>query len=980
MANKMLLTIVNGDRVVINSNATAIDFLSVTIDGILVKKTGTDLDLGNVKLTNIVAGSAAGHAVEYSQLNTALGNYIPSSEKGQPLGVAELDATGKVPAAQLPAAVDPLTVALTGLVTSSGGVLVAADTILEAFGKLEYRMALNDAKVTYDVATARADLIASSIADGDTDHAPSGDAVFDALALKLDTANFGTEFDAALALKSTDNVTEGTTNLYFTDLRAQTAVVSSSISSGDTDHAPSSDAVFTALGLKLDTANFGTEFDSAFALKSTDGLAEGSTNLYFTDERAKTAAVSDSITDGVIDVAPSQNAVFDALALKANAADVLPLAGGTMSGDIDMDGNVVTGLPSAAVGASDATSKAYVDAQDALKLSLTGGTMSGDIAMGNNDITGAASIQVASVTVQTDGSGGLSIGSKVQLGGNLDLQDLYKVVNLATPTASDDAATKGYVDSAVGAVDLTPYLKKDGTVTVTGDLNIGGKELQNVKKLWIDESVDGSTPMGSIFKDGSDLKIAAVADLKLDAGTGNAIKALKYIDMGALKITSTHVPSASADLVNKTYVDNLITGIQWKNSVEHFNILGNASAADLEGMLIVGYTSKVAGDEWVITTGGTMNSGALTVAAGDIVEWSGSAWVKIDEGVGGFVDSDTRAILGGAGRPLFAPYTEGSDNDKIISFSGSSNVGADTGETAVQAAVLVSEDPNHVNFSIYNLNAYVYTASGWTQFAGANQIVAGAGLQRIGNTISIATGGVTDAMLSSTFLKVADFTDAAVTGKLLTGFVAGVGTSAVLATDSILAAFQKLQGSVADAKSVADAALPSASFTDAAVTGKLLTGFVSGAGTVAATDTILDAIEKLDGNVVSLQSDGLSVRSFVNANAGAITARQIAFVTALGEIDLAKADDVLTGADQVLVVVKDASIASAATGQVYFRGAVVPGFSSLTIGATYFISAATAGDITAVAPSASGDYVYKVGRAISATEILFEPEYRYSIA
>lgn len=40
-----------------------------------------------------------------------------------------------------------------------------------------------------------------------------------------------------------------------------------------------------------------------------------------------------------------------------------------------------------------------------------------------------------------------------------------------------------------------------------------------------------------------------------------------------------------------------------------------------------------------------------------------------------------------------------------------------------------------------------------------------------------------------------------------------------------------------------------ASISSATVTGKLLTGFVSGAGTVAATDTILQGFNKLDGNV-----------------------------------------------------------------------------------------------------------------------------------
>lgn len=44
----------------------------------------------------------------------------------------------------------------------------------------------------------------------------------------------------------------------------------------------------------------------------------------------------------------------------------------------------------------------------------------------------------------------------------------------------------------------------------------------------------------------------------------------------------------------------------------------------------------------------------------------------------------------------------------------------------------------------------------------------------------------------------------------------------------------------------------SAAFTDAAVTSKILTGYVSGAGVVAATDTILQAIQKLNGNVAAV--------------------------------------------------------------------------------------------------------------------------------
>lgn len=53
------------------------------------------------------------------------------------------------------------------------------------------------------------------------------------------------------------------------------------------------------------------------------------TNLYFTTNRARTAAVADAINNGTLDIAPSQNAVFDALALKADAATSWNTAGNT---------------------------------------------------------------------------------------------------------------------------------------------------------------------------------------------------------------------------------------------------------------------------------------------------------------------------------------------------------------------------------------------------------------------------------------------------------------------------------------------------------------------------------------------------------------------------------------------------------------------------------------------------------------------------
>ena len=72
------------------------------------------------------------------------------------------------------------------------------------------------------------------------------------IALKFNTADFNSTFDTRLATKDTDDVAEGTTNLYYTTARAN------------------------------------TDFDTRLATKSTTNLSEG-TNLYYTDARANSA-------------------------------------------------------------------------------------------------------------------------------------------------------------------------------------------------------------------------------------------------------------------------------------------------------------------------------------------------------------------------------------------------------------------------------------------------------------------------------------------------------------------------------------------------------------------------------------------------------------------------------------------------------------------------------------------------------------------
>lgn len=60
------------------------------------------------------------------------------------------------------------------------------------------------------------------------------------------------------------------------------------------------------------------------------------------------------------------------------------------------------------------------------------------------------------------------------------------------------------------------------------------------------------------------------------------------------------------------------------------------------------------------------------------------------------------------------------------------------------------------------------------------------------------------------------------------------------------------------------------------------------------------------------------------------------------------------------------------TGNVYYAGGVVPGFTGLSAGSSYFLS--TAGNITATPPTPTASVrVLYLGFAVNATDLLFRP-------
>ena len=136
---------------------------------------------------------------------------------------------------------------------------------------------------------------------------------------------------------------------------------------------------------------------------------------------AATKTYVDTSIAAVIDGAPAALDTLNELAAALNddasfhttitnsLAGKLPLAGGTMTGQLSLGANKIVSVADPTL-AQDVATKAYVDAADTTGLPLAGGTMSGAIAMGTNKITG-----------------------------------------LGTPTDAADATTKAYTDSILGS-------------------------------------------------------------------------------------------------------------------------------------------------------------------------------------------------------------------------------------------------------------------------------------------------------------------------------------------------------------------------------------------------------------------------------------------------------------------------------------------------------------------------------------------------
>ena len=195
--------------------------------------------------------------------------------------------------------------------------------------------------------------------------------------------------------------------------------------------------------------------------------------------------------------------------------------------------------------------------------------------------------------------------------------------------------------------------------------------------------IDGNLSAANLTLSGNISAVAAAFSGNLSA----AQVTVGSVIMGSSSITGLSAPSANSDAANKEYVDSVATGLDVKASVR----AATTSNIVLSGAQTIDGVAVIAGDRVLVKNQTTASQNGIYVAAAGA--WSRSA----------DADQDAEVTAG-----MFTFVEEGTAN-------------ADTGW------VLSTDNPIVVGTT--NLT--------FVQFSSAGVVLAGNGLQKIGNTISV---------------------------------------------------------------------------------------------------------------------------------------------------------------------------------------------------------------------------------------------------
>jgi hypothetical protein len=462
---------------------------------------------------------------------------------------------------------------------------------------------------------------------------------------------------AAINLLDTDDIEEGSSNLYYTTARAKTDAA-----------ALLTGATLTNITITGNGSGLTITAENGVADSTTDNLTEGSTNKYFTDERAQDA-VGNAVGTGL-----TYTDSTGAISVTENTYDAYGSAS-TVAGNLTTHTSATEahGATGAVVGTTNAqtlTNKTLTSPKINEDVALTATATELNVLDGITATTAelnildgvtstAAELNILDgatlTTTELNYVDGVTSAIQTQLDGKLDesggtmtgaiAMGTNKITGLGTPTDATDAATKGYVDSAAQGIDWKASVRVATTATGTlasafaNGSTVDGVTLATGDRILIKNQSTGSqngiyvvqatgAPTRSTDAD-TDAEVTASFAVFVEEGTANADSGWVLTNDGAVTVGTTALA-----FTQFTGLGQITAGDGLTKTGNTLNVVGTADRITANGDSI-DIASTYAGQSSIVTVG-TITTGV----------WNGTDIAIADGGTGASTAADARTNLG----------------------------------------------------------------------------------------------------------------------------------------------------------------------------------------------------------------------------------------------------------------------------------------------------------------------------------------------